>query len=169
MRRTVESQYTEYVTARMPVLRRTAYLLCGDSHRADDLVQGAITRLYLHWRKASQAENLDAYVRTILVRTFLNDQRRGWFQRERVTAEPVERAAPATDPETKAVLHAALAAVPPRQRAALVLRFLCDLPVAEVATLLGCAEGTVKRLTSDGLKSLRRKLGDLRSAISEVE
>jgi RNA polymerase sigma-70 factor (sigma-E family) len=165
----MESQYTEYVSARMPVLRRTAFLLCGDSHRADDLVQAAITRLYLHWRKASGVENLDAYVRAILVRAFLNDQRRGWFQRERVTAEPAELPAPATDPETKAVLHAALATVPPRQRAALVLRFLFDLPVAEVAALLGCAEGTVKSLTSDGLKSLRRKLGDSRAAIAEVD
>lgn len=159
MRRTVELQYTEYVSARMPVLRRTAFLLCGDSHRADDLVQTAITRLYVKWRRAAEVDNLDAYVRAILVRTFLNDQRRGWFQRERVTAEPVERPAPAPDPDTKAVLHAALATVPPRQRAALVLRFLCDQSVADVAALLGCAEGTVKSLTSDGLKSLRRKLG----------
>jgi RNA polymerase sigma-70 factor (sigma-E family) len=168
VRRTVERQYTEYVTARIPVLRRTALLLCGDSHRADDLVQTAITRLYVHWRKASEAQDLDAYVRKILVRTFLNDQRRGWFQRERVTAEPVDRPAPAADPDAKAVLHAALATVPARQRAALVLRFLCDLPVAEVAAQLGCAEGTVKSLTSDGLKSLRRKLGGREAMISGV-
>src|ERR1044072_7509525 len=158
MRRTVELQYTEYVSARMPVLRRTAFLLCGDRHRADDLVQTATPRLYLKWRRASEADNLDAYVRAILVRTFLNDQRRGWFQRERGTAEPAARAAPAPEPDTKSVLHAALATVPARQRAALVLRFLCDQSVADVAVLLGCAEGTVKSLTSDGLKSLRRKL-----------
>jgi RNA polymerase sigma factor (sigma-70 family) len=143
--------------------------VCGDSHRADNLVQTAITRLYVHWRKASEVENLDAYVRKILVRAFLNEQRRGWFQRERVTAEPAERAGPEVDPDTKAVLHAALATVPPRQRAALVLRFLCDLPVAEVAVHLGCAQGTVKSLTSDGLKSLRRKLSDRGAVISGVE
>ena len=169
MRRSAEVQYTEYVTVRLPVLRRTAFLLCGDSHRADDLVQAAITKLYLHWRKASEADNLDAYVRAILVRTFLNDQRRGWFQRERVTAEPADRAQPVPDHDTKAVLHAALATVPARQRAALVLRFLCDLPVAEVAAQLGCAEGTVKSLTSDGLKSLRRRLGNREELISGVE
>ena len=169
MRRSMEAQYTDYVSARLPALRRTAYLLCGDSHRADDLVQTAITKLYLHWRRASEVEHLDAYARKILVHVFLNEQRRGWFKRERVTGEPVELPAPETDPDMKTVVHAALATVPPRQRAVLVLRFLCDLSVADVATQLGCAQGTVKSLTSDGLKSLRRKLGDRATTLLGVE
>ncbi|WP_245573843.1 SigE family RNA polymerase sigma factor [Amycolatopsis nigrescens] len=159
-----EQRYTEYVTARLPALHRIAYLLCGDPHRADDIVQAAITRLYVHWRKAAAADNLDAYVRTIVVRTFLNEQRRGWAARVRLTGRPDQTPLPAAPPgpdrEAKAVLHAALARVPPRQRAALVLRFLCDLPIAEVARQLGCSQGNVKSLTSNGLGALRRQLGE---------
>jgi RNA polymerase sigma-70 factor (sigma-E family) len=154
-----EEQYTEYVTARLPALRRIAYLLCGDEHRADDIVQIAITRLYVHWRKARAADNLDAYVRTIVVRTFLNEQRSGWFSRTRVVDEPPERLAPpGPDVETSQVLHAALRRVPPKQRAVLVLRFLFDLPVTLVADILGCSMGTVKSQTSHGLAALRKHL-----------
>ncbi|MBP2321159.1 RNA polymerase sigma-70 factor (sigma-E family) [Kibdelosporangium banguiense] len=161
MRTTDEEQYTEYVTARLPALRRIAYLLCNDDHRADDIVQNAITRLYLHWRKASKAENLDAYVRTIVVRTFLNEQRAGWFTRNRLVDEPPEQfAPPGPDVETSQVLHAALSRVPPRQRAVLVLRFLYDLSVIEVAGMLGCSPGNVKSQTSHGLAALRKQLGD---------
>jgi RNA polymerase sigma-70 factor (sigma-E family) len=154
-----EESYTEYVTARLPALRRIAYLLCGDSHRADDIVQNAITRLYVHWRKARTAENLDAYVRTIVVRMFLNEQRTSWFSRTRVVDAPPEEAAPpGPDIETSQVLHAALRRVPPKQRAVLVLRFLDDLPVAEVAAILGCSTGNVKSQTSHGLAALRKHL-----------
>lgn len=154
-----EESYTEYVTARLPALRRIAYLLCGDSHRADDIVQNAITRLYVHWRKARAADNLDAYVRTIVVRTFLNEQRTGWFSRTRVVDAPPEEAAPpGPDVETSQVLHAALGRVPPKQRAVLVLRFLLDQPVTVVADMLGCSIGTVKSQTSHGLAALRKHL-----------
>jgi RNA polymerase sigma-70 factor (sigma-E family) len=154
-----EESYTEYVTARLPVLRRIAFLLCGDEHRADDIVQNAITRLYVHWRKARVAENLDAYVRTIVVRTFLNEQRTGWFSRTRLMGEPPEELAPpGPDVETSQVLHAALRRVPPKQRAVLVLRFLYDLPVVEVAGILGCSTGNVKSQTSHGLAALRKHL-----------
>jgi RNA polymerase sigma-70 factor (sigma-E family) len=161
MRATDEEQYTEYVTARLPALRRIAFLLCGDSHRADDIVQNAITRLYVHWRKARVADNIDAYVRTIVVRTFLNEQRTGWLSKVRLVAETPERASQTgPDMETTQVLHAALARVPPKQRAVLVLRFLYDLSVAEVAGMLGCSTGNVKSQTSHGLESLRKQLGD---------
>ncbi|WP_242613594.1 SigE family RNA polymerase sigma factor [Herbihabitans rhizosphaerae] len=165
-----DEQYSEYVSERLPTLRRTAYLLCGDSHRADDIVQAAITRLYLHWRKAQAADNLDAYVRRILVRTFLNEQRRAWISRVRLTGRPAETptppAPPGPDIETQELLRAALQRVSPRQRAALVLRFLCDLPVAEVAAQLGCSEGNVKSLTANGLTALRRQLGDRHPALA---
>lgn len=161
MRASDEREYTEYLSARLPALRRLAFLLCGDTHRADDIVQTAITRLYLHWRKASAANNLDAYVRAIVVRTFLNEQRTGWLTRIRlVTDTPDRPAPPGPDVETSQVLHAALARVPPKQRAVLVLRFLLDLPVAEVAAVLGCSPGNVKSQTAHGLAALRRKLGE---------
>lgn len=155
-----ERGYTEYVTGRLPVLRRTAYLLCGDEHRADDLVQATITKLYLHWRRASTADSVDAYVRAMLVRTFLSEQRLGWVKRIRLTATPQETPVPATDVETRLVVRRALGRVAPKARAVLVLRFLLDLSVAEVAAMLGCSEGNVKSQTSAGLATLRRLLGD---------
>ncbi|TCO58159.1 SigE family RNA polymerase sigma factor [Actinocrispum wychmicini] len=161
MRATDEQQYTEYVSARLPKLRRIAFLLCGDEHRADDIVQTAITRLYVHWRKARTAANIDAYVRTIVVRTFLNEQRTGWWSKVRLADELPDRAAPpGLDVETTQVLHAALARVTPKQRAVLVLRFLYDMPVAEVAGVLGCSVGNVKAQTAHGLAALRKQLGE---------
>lgn len=163
MRAADEQQYTDYVTARLPALRRTAYLLCGDSHRADDLVQVTITKLYVHWRRASAADHLDGYVRAMLVRTFLSEQRLGWMRRIRLVGSPAETpvvAVPGPDVETREVVHAALARVSPKARAVLVLRFLLDLPVAEVAEVLGCSQGNVKSQTSLGLTALRQLLGN---------
>lgn len=160
MRETDEQQYVEYVTARLPELRRLAGSLCKDAHRADDVVQNAITKLYVHWRRARSADNLDVYVRTIVVRTFLNDQRLRWT-RVRLTDDFTEL--PAQQPrevETRLVVADALRRLPPKLRAVLVLRFLYDLPVREVAATLGCSEGTVKSQTSRGLTVLRQSLGD---------
>jgi len=159
-----ERQYTEYVTARLPTLRRTAFLLCGDEHRADDIVQAAITKLYVHWRRVSTVDNLDAYVRSMVVRTFLSEQRLGWFRRTSLVGAPEEtpdRPAPATNEvETRMVLHRALARIAPKARAVLVLRFLLDASVADTAAALGCSAGTVKSQTALGLANLRRQLGD---------
>ncbi|WP_243725466.1 SigE family RNA polymerase sigma factor [Actinomadura rubrisoli] len=162
MRSADEREYVEYVTGALPGLRRIAHLLCRDPHRADDIVQTALTRLYVHWKRARAADDLDRYVRAILMRSFLNERRLAWA-RVRLTGAPSDTperaAAPGTDVETQAVLRAALERVPPRQRAVLVLRFLCDLPVAEVARTLGCSEGTVKSQTAHGLARLRDLLG----------
>jgi RNA polymerase sigma-70 factor (sigma-E family) len=160
VRATDERQYVEYVTARLPELRRLAGSLCKDAHRADDVVQTAITKLYVHWHRARKADNLDAYVRTIVVRTFLNDQRLRW-SRVRLTDDFAEL--PGREPrevETRLVIADALRRLPPKLRAVLVLRFLYDLPVLEVADTLGCSEGTVKSQTSRGLSALRQLLGD---------
>jgi RNA polymerase sigma-70 factor (sigma-E family) len=166
-----ERRYTEYVTARLPVLRRTAYLLCGNEHRADDLVQVTITKLYVHWRRASAADNVDGYVRMMLVRTFLSEQRLGWARRVRLTGVPQDTPEPPVefgqDVETRLVLRTALSRIPPKARAVLVLRFLLDLSVAEAAGVLGCSEGNVKSQTSAGLTALRRLLG--RQLASAVE
>jgi len=155
-----DEAYLEYVHGRIPTLRRVAYLLCGDEHQADDLVQETITKLYARWPRISGVDNVDAYVHTMLVRAFLDEKRRGWW-RVRLFGSPPERPADAGGtPEDRTVLRAALAQVPPRQQAVLVLRFLCDLPVADVAQILGCSDGTVKSQTSHGLNALRKILGE---------
>jgi RNA polymerase sigma-70 factor (sigma-E family) len=155
-----DEAYLEYVGARSGPLRRLAYLLTGEEHQADDLVQETLTKLYMRWRRVRSADNPDAYVHAMLVRTFIDDRRRGWWK-VRLTGTVPELTAPdpATPPEDRALLRAALATVPPRQQAVLVLRFVHDLPVEEVAQLLGCSAGTVKSQSARGLARLRRHLG----------
>ncbi|MEV0620554.1 SigE family RNA polymerase sigma factor [Nonomuraea sp. NPDC050404] len=158
MRPDEERDYVAYVEARLPALRRLACYLCKDEHRADDLVQNTITRLYVRWNRAREARDLHRYVDKMLLRTFLNEQRLGWWTRVWLTDGPRDLPGPGDDPETRVVVRAALARVPPRQRAVLVLRFLCDLPVTEVAELLGCSAGNVKSQSARGLARLRELL-----------
>jgi RNA polymerase sigma-70 factor (sigma-E family) len=152
-----EGDFVAYVNGRLPSLRRVATQLAGDPHRGDDLVQQAITKLFVHWRRTARVANLDAYVYRILVRVFLDEQRRGW-SRVRLGPASVDRAGPVVDVERRLLLREALATLPPRQRAAVVLRFLADRSVDEVAQILNVSPGTVKSQTHDGLAALRRML-----------
>src|SRR5690349_15671465 len=180
MRVDSEAEYVEYVTARLPALHRAAFLLCGgDPDSADDVGQSTITRLYQRWRQASRADNLDAYVHRMLVHTFVDEKRRAWskvrlfpwsssssdasfavssfsvssFFVSSFSGGELEAAV-----DNRNALVAALRTLPARQRAVLVLRFLLDRPVEEVAEILGCSEGTVKSQTSRGLSILRDQL-----------
>jgi RNA polymerase sigma-70 factor (sigma-E family) len=155
-----DAAYLAYVHGRLPALRRVAWLLSGDEHQADDLVQETITKLYARWPRVSAVENVDAYVHTMMVRAFLDEKRRGWWRVRLFGSLPDRPATVAGQAEDRTVVRTALAQVPPRQQAVLVLRFLCDRPVSEVATILGCSEGTVKSQTSHGIKALRRILGE---------
>jgi len=154
-----DDEYTEYISARMTSLRRTAYMLCQDWHRADDLVQAAITKLYVYWGRAQAADHIDAYARTVLVREFLGERRSAWARRVRLDGQLTRASTGETsDHDALLDLRAALGAVPPRQRATLVLRFYCDLNVEQAAQVLGCSPGTVKSQTVKGLAALRRAL-----------
>lgn len=82
-----EQGYTDYAAVALPRLRRIAYLLCQDWHRADDLTQNALTRLYVHWGRARAAEHLDAYVGAILLNVYLAEQRTHWWKRTSVRAQ----------------------------------------------------------------------------------
>jgi RNA polymerase sigma-70 factor (sigma-E family) len=153
-----DAGFVEFAGSRLAGLRRAAYLLCGDWDRGDDLVQRALTDLYVHWGRASRADNIDAYARTVLVHRFIDDQRRGW-SKVHLVAIPLERgAAPADDAARRLDVRAALARLAPRQRAALVLRFLCDMSVEDTAAALNCSTGTVKSQTANGLATMRRLL-----------
>jgi RNA polymerase sigma-70 factor (sigma-E family) len=154
--------FEEYFRARRDALRRTAYLMCGDWHRADDHTQAAFVSLHRHWRRIRDKSALDAWMRRTLVRSVVDESRRPW-RRERFTAEPDDRrAVPAASDAvaTRHVLVDGLRSVPSRQRAVLVLRFLEGLDVAAAAAALGCSEGTVKSQTAAGLAALRAALGD---------
>jgi RNA polymerase sigma-70 factor (sigma-E family) len=169
MRASREAEYTEYVQARLGWLRRTAYLLCQDWQHADDLVQEAITRLYTHWGRARDAASLDAYARTILVRVFLAERRAPWARRVTLPGELGEHAgrqAPSPDHEARLDVRAALRSLPPRQRATVVLRYYCDLPVEEAAEILGVTPGTIKSQTAKGLAALRATLDPVNGGLN---
>ena len=155
-----DEEFSQYVAGRAHTFRATAYLLCGDWHQAEDLTQSALLKLYLNWKRLVHHDGLDAYTRRILIRTFLAERRLLWRRREQATSDPLEVAAPlAGDVEDRLLIRKALAAVPPRQRAVLVLRFWNDLSVEETAAVLGCSTGTVKSQTNRGLATLRQRLG----------
>jgi RNA polymerase sigma-70 factor (sigma-E family) len=162
MRSDSEAEYVDYVSARLTTLHRTAFLLCGgDAHRADDIVQVTITRLYQRWKQASRADNLDAYVHRMLVHTFIDEKRRSWsrvFLLNRVDETVVGTIEADTAVEQRDELVTALRRLPPKQRAVLVLRFLCDRSIEEVAEILGCSQGTVKSHASRALAVLREQL-----------
>jgi RNA polymerase sigma-70 factor (sigma-E family) len=161
VRDNLELEYVEYFQPRLPQLHRLAVMLCGDADRADDIVQTAVTTLFARWRQVRQVDNLDAYVRRSVVNTFLSERRRFW-SRVVLTETPPDRPAVTGQPaDERLEIRAALRTLPPKQQAVLVLRFLCDLPVGDVAELMGCSQGTVKSQTSDGLAKLRKKLGVL--------
>lgn len=154
-----EADFRNFAESNMRNLRRTAFLLCGDWHHADDVVQNVLSKLYCKWSKIQQRERVDAYVRTMLVRATFDRQRRLSWHREITSAQPPEM--PSGDNnqiEDRIVLLDALAKMPPRQRAVLVLRFWDDLDIADTAAALGCSEGTVKSQTARGLIHLRALL-----------
>ncbi len=157
-RRDVDTEYTEYVRSRMAVWRRTAYLMCGDWDRGDDVVQRVLTELYRKWPRARQAESLDGLVRIMLLRRLIDERRLRWAKVQLTTALPDRPAPAAPDPADRLALMAALRQVGPRQRAVLVLRFFSDLTVEETAQALNCSPGTVKSQTAKGLAVLRRLL-----------
>jgi RNA polymerase sigma-70 factor (sigma-E family) len=154
-------EFAEMFAGRASALRRTAYLLCGDWHRAEDLTQTAFVKCYAALGRLREPAAVDAYLRATLLHTYFDDDKRAWRRRERATGElPDTGGTPSDPPEDRLVMLQALAAVPPRQRACLVLRFYDDLSVEETAVALGCSGGTVKSNTARGLDALRRALGD---------
>jgi len=154
-------EFAAMFSGRATALRRTAYLLCGDWHRAEDLTQTAFVKCYAAWGRLREPAAVDAYLRSTLLHTFFDDDKRMWRRRERSADElPEAGSTPSDATEDRLVMLQALAAVPPRQRACLVLRFYDDLSVEETAAVLGCSSGTVKSNTARGLDALRRVLGD---------
>lgn len=151
-----DAAFEAYFAARSDAMRGTAYLLCGDWHRAEDLVQQTFTKIYQVWRRIQRQDAMDNYTRQTLIRTFLSERRRGWFRYESVGSRPTDEAAPSSGlADERLVLLEALAKVPPRQRAVLVLRYWEDQSVEQTAELLDCSTGTVKSQASRGLAALR--------------
>jgi RNA polymerase sigma-70 factor (sigma-E family) len=143
-------------------LRRSAYLLCGDWHLADDLAQQTLIKMHDAWPRIARRHQPVSYARKTLLRCWLDERRRPWRRSEERgddVPEPLDHDAdPARRHEhalARDELLDALATVPPRQRAVLVLRFFESLSVEETARALGCSAGTVKSQTARGLTALR--------------
>lgn len=154
------TEFAEYAQARQSHLLRTAYLLCGDPHQAQDLAQDALTNLCRYWSRASRADSVDAYARRILVNAFLANQRKLKRERDAHLALALGTPPPPLDEsDLRFELLAALERLGKRGRAVLVLRFWEDLSVEATAAALGCSVGTVKSQTSRSLVRLREVLG----------
>lgn len=150
-----DAEFTEFVATRRVRLYRTAYLLCGDPHRAEDIVQQALAKLYVSWPRVRRADSVDAYARRSVLNAFLDDGSRGW-RRGEVVAEIDDRAVPdRVSHEDVDALREALRALPPGQRRVVVLRHYWGLSVEETAADLGVSTGTVKSQTSAALARLR--------------
>ena len=158
---TRDAEFSEYAAAHRVRLVRTARLLtAGNDAEAEDVVQTALTRLYVHWPRVRRADDPVAYGFRALTNAFLDERRRAHRRRELVTDEALDRAQPEPDHETRALVLAALRALPPRQRAVVVLRHFLQYDVASTAEVLGCTEGTVKSQNAKALGSLREQLGE---------
>jgi RNA polymerase sigma-70 factor (sigma-E family) len=167
MRPDLEESFATFVRTRGEHHLRVATLLTGSAGEAEDLVQSSLMRLYRAWPRLDVASSPDAYLRTIIVNTRRSWWRARWRQESPMASVP-ERPDPAEgggDPADRqavgSLVRSALARLPRQQRAVLVLRYLEDLPEAEVASLLGCSVGSVKTHAYRGLRALRGALGDL--------
>lgn len=149
-----DEEFRRFVQDHRPALVRAASALtAGDRHLAEDVVQSALTRLYVHWTRVPSGPAALAYARRVLVNCFVDQTRRAWWRRERSVDAVPDR--PSGDPAATDPDLAALRALPPRMRAVLVLRFWFDLDVARTAAELGCSEGTVRSQTARALSRLR--------------
>jgi RNA polymerase sigma-70 factor (sigma-E family) len=151
-----DAEFREFVRNRGTPLHQSAYLLCGDWHLADDVVQDTLIKAFEHWKRVKAADNPEAYVRRILI----NEVRGRWRRRER--SVPVAEFAdePSVSDATDDILRRdglrkALLTLPLRQRATVVLRYLEGLSERETAAALGCSVGTVKSQSSRALASLK--------------
>jgi RNA polymerase sigma-70 factor (sigma-E family) len=165
MRKPDEDRFREFAREHSAALRRTAYLLCGDWHLADDLTQQTLIKLFGAWTRLECEFHPVSYARKTLLRCWLDERRRPWRRAERRDGEIPERPDRSEGPAARqelaslrAELFETLREIAPRQRAVLVLRFFESLSVSETAAALGCSEGTVKSQTSRALTAVRAVL-----------
>ena len=154
-----DEDYVTFVSARWGALHRSAYLLTASSADADELLAETLTKAYVAWTKVTRADNPEAYLHRMLVNEFLSGRRRARSSRETLQTPPATAGKGHENATVERLaVQAALRALPPRQRAVLVLRYYRDCTEAQTADILGCAVGTVKSQTAAALKKLRTYL-----------
>jgi len=155
-----DAEFTAYLQARQPSLLRTAYLLTGDRHTAEDVLQTSLAKLYLAWDKVRDRDSVDAYVRRIMVNENNSLWRRGWKKREHA-AEVLPEPDPhhdEYDDGRDAALWEVVQSLPPKARAVVVLRYYEQMSEAETADALGISLGTVKSQCSRAIAALRERV-----------
>jgi RNA polymerase sigma-70 factor (sigma-E family) len=159
-----DADFTAYLQARQARLLRTAYLLTGDQHQAEDLVQTALAKLYLAWHRVHDRDSVDAYVRRIMVNENHSLWRRAWRRREVATDAVPDRDGvdDRYDEGRSAAVWQVVQTLPRKARAVVVLRYYEQLSEAETADVLGISVGTVKSQTSRALARLRETAPELR-------
>jgi RNA polymerase sigma-70 factor (sigma-E family) len=161
-RDTRDADFAAYLAARQPSLLRTAYLLTGNRHDAEDLVQTAFAKLYLSWDNVRHQGSMDGYVRRILVNEHNSLWRRAWKRREHTSDATALHALDAPHEDVRdeglgAALWDVVQTLPRKARAVVVLRYYEELSEAETAAVLGISVGTVKSQTSRALAALRTR------------
>jgi RNA polymerase sigma-70 factor (sigma-E family) len=153
-----EDDFRSFVAARSPALLWFAHVLTGDRGAAEDVVQTALAKTALGWSRVRRKDNPEGYVRRAIVNTHLNAmRRRPWREQPReYIHEDAEVRGPERELDDRDAMWKALAELPPRQRAVLVLRYYEDLSESDIADVLGCSRGTVKSQAAKGLMHLRR-------------
>ena len=155
----VDAEFAEFVAARSGQLYRSAYLLTTSSHAAEDLLQTALAKSYVGWRRVRHADDPVAYVHGVLIKSFLSERRRR-SSTELPVADAPEPAGTWTDPTERVALMAALSQLAPLDRAVVVLRFWEDRSVAQTATDLDLSEAAVKNRSLRALRTLRELLAE---------
>ena len=151
--------FMEFMSAAAPRLRRTAYLLCGDWHAAQDLTQATLVRVFVSWHRIRDPGSAHAYAQRTLVNGYLAGRRRK-SSTEVASGDLADRASPAGTADLRIVLMQALGILTPRARAVVVLRYWEDRSIDQVAALLGCSAGNVTSQSARALAKLRAHLGD---------
>jgi RNA polymerase sigma-70 factor (sigma-E family) len=154
-----EDEFVAFAVLAGPRLRRTAFLLCGDWHTAEDLTQTALAKVFVAWRRINRQDAAHAYATRTLVNTYLADRRRK-RPTEVLTDRMPEHPAQQSAPESRMVVLDALATLAPSARAVVVLRYWSDQSIEQVAFLLGCSPGNVKSQAARALDKLRVLLED---------
>lgn len=163
-----DDEFTSFVAAASPQLHRKAWLLTTSSAAAEDLLQSALAKAYVNWRRVSAADDPTAYVSGIVLKTFLSDRRRR-SSSEVAVAEVHDAATTPDDPALRLTLLAALRTLAPLDRAVVVLRYWEDRSVEETADALHLSGAAVKNRSLRALAALRTQLGDLREPIQSPE
>lgn len=153
-----DAEFSAWMAARQPSLHRTAFLMAGDHHTAEDLVSATLAKVYLAWHRIERRESVDGYARRVLVNEHNSLWRRPWKRREVAKATLPEETGVHDTPDEgeRRELWRLVSTLPRKQRAVIVLRYYEDLSEAEIADTLGISPGTVKSQASRAMATLRR-------------